>query len=118
MEYTAVIPLDAPLLEPSIYGRMLAEIEKNLEVEAVVPRSQLGLEPLTGIYQTQAFLTACENAIKNGIERVMDVVSSLNNVKILNSYEFKLVDPKLLSFHNVNTQADLDRLMEKMDDDK
>jgi molybdopterin-guanine dinucleotide biosynthesis protein A len=117
-EYTAVIPLDTPLLEPSIYSRMLAEIEKNLEVEAVIPRSPLGLEPLMGVYQTQVFLSACENAIKNGIERVMDVVSSLKNVKILDLDEFISVDPKLLSFHNVNTQADLDRLMEKMDEAK
>jgi hypothetical protein len=39
-------------------------------------------------------------------------------VKILDLDEFISVDPKLLSFHNVNTQADLDRLMEKMDEAK
>jgi hypothetical protein len=46
----------------------------------------------------------------------MDAVNSLKNVKILDIYEFIAVDPKLLSFHNVNTQPDLNRLMENIDD--
>jgi molybdopterin-guanine dinucleotide biosynthesis protein A len=117
-DYTAILPLDAPLLEPRIYDRMALEIEKHPNVESVVPRSRMGLEPLTGIYQTQALLSACENVIKKGGERVLDAVSALVNVKSLDIDKFKSIDPKLLSFYNVNTQADLDRLMEKIDEDK
>ncbi len=114
-DFTAILPLDSPLLETGIYDVMLAEIEKHPNVEGVVPRSRMGIEPLTGVYQTRALLTACENTIKFGMERVMDAVSSLKNVTFLDLDEFRSVDPKLLSFHNVNTQADLDRLMEKID---
>lgn len=114
MDYTAILPLDAPLLDHRIYGRMFAETLKSPEVEAVIPRSRMGIEPLTGVYQTLAFRSACETVINRGGERVMDAISSLKNVKFLDLDEFRSVDPKLLSFHNVNTQADLNRLMEKI----
>jgi molybdopterin-guanine dinucleotide biosynthesis protein A len=114
--FTAVLPIDAPLLTAGIYSLMAREVEGEPGLEAVVPSGLYGPEPLFGVYQTRAFLSACKNTIKRGDESVMKAVESLKIVKYIDLEAFKPIDPKLLSFQNINTPLDLELLMEKIDD--
>lgn len=110
--YAAVLPVDAPLLNPDIYGRMAEEIEKDPTIEAVVPRNDDGPQPLYGIYGVSAFLSACNKTITRGGESVVEAISALKKVRFIDVEEFRKIDPKLLSFHNVNTPKDLKVLEE------
>ncbi|MFQ5800129.1 MAG: molybdenum cofactor guanylyltransferase [Candidatus Hydrothermarchaeales archaeon] len=112
--YAAVLPVDAPLLNPAIYRRMAEEIEKDPTIEAVVPRSDDGPQPLYGIYRVSAFLSACNKTIARGGESVLEAISALKKVRFIDVEEFRVIDPKLLSFHNVNTPSDLKVLEEKL----
>ncbi len=114
-EYTAILPLDAPMLNIKIYSRMLDEIEGRPDVGAVIPESYKGAEPLYGVYRTDSFLSATRRATEDGFQRVQDAINMLDNVVRLDLEEFRGADPKLLSFHNVNTPFDLERLKETID---
>src|SRR3990172_5857725 len=90
-EYAALLPVDAPLLNPMVYERMAAEIEQNPRLEAVIPRSPHGDEPLFGMYNVQVFLKACRETIAKGEESVAGAVSLLKNVRYLDLEEFRAV---------------------------
>jgi molybdopterin-guanine dinucleotide biosynthesis protein A len=114
-QLTILMPVDAPLLNPEIYKTMVDKIERDPSIEAVVPKVFSGPEPLFGVYQTTPFLSGCTMAIKRGDESVMDAINLLSSVNFIEMGEFKDIDPKFLSFQNVNTPFDLERLMEKID---
>jgi molybdopterin-guanine dinucleotide biosynthesis protein A len=114
-QLTVLMPVDAPLLNPDIYKTMVDKIERDRSIVAVIPKVFSGPEPLFGVYQTAPFLSVCQMAIKRGDESVMDAINLLNSVNFIEMDEFKDIDPKLLSFHNVNTPFDLERLMEMID---
>jgi len=114
-KYTAILPLDAPMLNIKIYARMLEEIKGHSDVDGVIPESYKGAEPLYGVYRTESFLSATRKATENGFQRVQDAINLLETVVRLDIEKFRGVDPKLLSFHNVNTPFDLERLMETID---
>jgi molybdopterin-guanine dinucleotide biosynthesis protein A len=111
-DYTAVLPVDAPLLNPGIYGIMTEEIEKEPYLEAVVPRSPEGSQPIYGTYRVSSFLTAIKETISAGGDSVVEAISALKNVKFIDLEVFRTVDPKLLSFHNVNTPYEMEVLEE------
>jgi len=110
-DYVAVLPVDAPLLNPGIYRLMAGEVERTRGLEAVVPLGPSGPEPLLALYKVKPFLKACERAIAEGGERAMDAVERLRQVRYLHADMFKAVDPELLSFRNINTPEDLRALL-------
>jgi molybdopterin-guanine dinucleotide biosynthesis protein A len=114
-DYVAVLPVDAPLLKTAIYRLMKSTLERDSLLEAVIPLGATGPEPLHGVYRTESFLFACESAIFSGKERVLDAVKNLENVRFLELKEFLKVDPKLLSFLNINTPSDLKKLKRNLD---
>jgi molybdopterin-guanine dinucleotide biosynthesis protein A len=115
-DYVAVLPVDAPLLKPDIYNRLLKEFEKDPSIKAVVPESMYGPEPLFGVYLVSDFLEASQEVISSGNEGVVDAIHYLDNVKFIGIEEFKKIDPKLLSFCNINTYLDFERLKERIND--
>lgn len=115
-EYVALLPVDAPLLNPAIYIAMDELLIRHPGYEGLIPLGPDGPHPLFGMYNVSAFERACENAISRGETRVMEGVSRLDTVKYIDVENFKTVDPKLLSFYNVNTPRDFEYLMEIMDE--
>jgi len=77
--FAALLPVDAPLLNPEIYGIMVDRRGVDDSIEAVVPHGFYGLEPLYGVYRVKSFRDACEWAVSNDLERVVDAVGHLNN---------------------------------------
>jgi molybdopterin-guanine dinucleotide biosynthesis protein A len=76
--------------------------------DAVVPRLGEGMvEPLHAVYAK-----SCLDIIKTQLERnQLSVNSFLNAVRIkyIERAECERLDPELLSFFNINNQADLER---------
>jgi molybdopterin-guanine dinucleotide biosynthesis protein A len=116
MEYVALMPVDAPLLQSEIYKPMIALIKEDPSIDAVVPKGVRGSEPLYGIYNVKSFREACNEAVENGFERVQDALGYLKNLRFIDIADLRSFDTKLLSFHNINTPLDLELLMEKVDE--
>ena len=113
--YVAVLPVDSPLINVDIYRKMWADINSNPSLDAVIPKDKNTSATLMGIYKTSSLLHACNKAISGGSEKLRDAVGSLGEVLYLGFDEFRQIDPKLLSFFNVNTPSDFKRLKEIRD---
>jgi molybdopterin-guanine dinucleotide biosynthesis protein A len=75
--------------------------------DAAVPIRPNGLkEPLHAVYDREKMLLACEEAVKNGERRIQAPLRRLK-VNYVPVDLFRSIDPKLLTFFNINTQEDL-----------
>lgn len=99
-DYSFVTACDMPFIDPIIV-RYLCDAEK-MRYDAVIPCSQVGLEPLHAVYSS-ACKDIFENAIQNGERKIQKI---LHKVRVrLVSYE-ELGDAGghiTSSFMNVNT---------------
>jgi molybdopterin-guanine dinucleotide biosynthesis protein A len=77
------------------------------DCDAVVPRVNGELEPLCALYSTK-ISGAIEQNLDSGVRRIKTTLSS-QRVRIVEGQELALMDPKLLTFFNINTPADLER---------
>ncbi|MCS7139888.1 MAG: NTP transferase domain-containing protein [Candidatus Nezhaarchaeota archaeon] len=104
-EYVAVVPCDAPFINP----RVLIELFKRAEGhEAAIPCWPNGyLEPLHSVYQRDALLKAADELIKKGSRSMLHLIERLSDVIYVPVEELKLIDDRLLTFFNVNTPRDL-----------
>lgn len=100
-----VVACDMPFLNTELLRYML---ELSGDFDAVVPRLGEGMaEPLHAVYSK-----SCLENMKKRLERdQLGVHSFLNTVRVryVERAECQRLDPKLLSFFNVNYQSDLDR---------
>jgi molybdopterin-guanine dinucleotide biosynthesis protein A len=104
-EWTLVVPCDQPFLIPALLLGLLGQPRDD--VDAIVGR-QAGLaEPLPGLYR-RTCLPAVEEALVSGERSLRDLLSSLR-VRALPEEQLHQWDAQLLSYLNINTQADLAR---------
>jgi molybdopterin-guanine dinucleotide biosynthesis protein A len=100
-----VVACDMPLLQPSLLGVLLRQAAGH---EAVVPVTAAGPEPLCAVYSREC-LPAVKQRLDDADYKVMNTLQDLN-VLYLDEEEWRRFDPEGLSFLNVNTQADLERV--------
>lgn len=106
--YSIVVACDMPFLNTELLGYML---KLSRGFDAVVPRlGEEKAEPLHAIYSG-----TCLDKMKTRLERnQLGVYSFLNTIRVryVEREECQRLDPQLLSFFNINYQADLDRANE------
>ena len=99
------VACDMPFLNTKLLGNM---VELSHGFDAVVPRWQNGmLEPLHAVYAKNC-LDIMKKRLENdqlGIYRFLNEI----NVRYIEEEECKQFDPDLLSFFNINHEADLKR---------
>lgn len=99
------VACDMPFLNNKLLGYM---IDLSRDFDAVVPRWQNGmLEPLHAIY-AKSCLDTMKTRLENdrlGIHRFLNEIS----VRYIEEEECRQFDPELLSFFNINHEADLKR---------
>jgi molybdopterin-guanine dinucleotide biosynthesis protein A len=99
------VACDMPFLNNGLLSHM---IDLSHGFDAVVPRWQNGmLEPLHAVY-AKSCLDTMKKRLENdqlGIYRFLDEI----NVRYIEEEECKQFDPDLLSFFNINHEADLKR---------
>lgn len=109
-----VVACDMPFLNTELLRYM---IDLSHDFDAVVPRLAAGmLEPLHAVYSK-----GCLKSIKTHLERnQLGVNSFLSTVRAryVERAECQRLDPKLLSFFNINCQSDLDQSITIADEDK
>jgi molybdopterin-guanine dinucleotide biosynthesis protein A len=99
--YSLVVACDMPFLNVGLLGYML---KLSPGFDAVVPRLKR-IEPLHAIY-SKSCLDSMKRQLENNqlvIARFLDTI----NVRHVEQDECQRFDPKLLSFFNINSKADL-----------
>ena len=104
-----VVACDMPFLNSKILHYM---IDSTPGFDVVVPRMNNTVEPLHAIYSLNC-IQAIEKLLNENKLAVSEILK-LVKTNYIDSYELKKFDPELLSFFNINTQADLIRAEELM----
>jgi molybdopterin-guanine dinucleotide biosynthesis protein A len=103
--YSLLLPCDTPFISIQI-TQFLLDICANRG--AVIPRWPSGyIEPLQAAYHTKLALTAAKKALEQGKLDLRSMIARLKGVRYVSTIVLRQMDPKLLTFFNVNTTYDL-----------
>ena len=106
-EYSLLLPCDTPLVSTQIVQFLLDICTKK---SAVIPRWPSGyIEPLQAAYHTQSALTAAKTALEQGKMNMRSMIDNLSVVRYVSTMVLEQLEPKLLTFFNINTTQDLQR---------
>jgi len=104
-DYSVLLPCDTPFLSSQVIATLL---RLCIHRHAVVPQWPNGyVEPLEAAYHTKSAVAAAEAAAKCGELDLRSMISRLQEVKYVSTLFLRQLDPKLLTFFNVNTPEDL-----------
>lgn len=105
-EHHLLLAVDYPLVQPALLQLLL---EKSVDAWAVCGRSASFLEPLVAYYNAACAPVARE-MLDEGELRTRELFKRVP-AAIVTDAEYDGVDPKRLSQVNVNTQADMERVV-------
>jgi len=106
-EYSLLLPCDTPFVSGDIASLLL---DLCINRSAVVPRWPNGyIEPLQAAYHTKSALTAARAALEQGRLDLRSMIACLRGVRYISTMVLQQLDPKLLTFFNINNPTDLRR---------
>jgi molybdopterin-guanine dinucleotide biosynthesis protein A len=106
-EYSLLLPCDTPFISSQITQFLL---DTCVNKGAVIPRWPSGyIEPLQAAYQTKLALAAAKEALEQGKLDLRSMIARLRRVRYISTVVLRQMDPKLLTFFNINTLGDLKR---------
>lgn len=101
--HALVTACDMPFVQPPMIELLLGAHEPHLDV--IIPRTALGFEPLMAIYSKRC-LNPMEAALMNREYQVQRIFKKVRKHEI-EEPELRRADAELISFCNLNTEADL-----------
>ena len=101
----AVVACDMPFASAVILRACKDQLVANPHLDAVIPGTQHGLEPLHAVYRRETCLPAVKAAIDAGKWKVISWHQDIN-LQILVPEEIKRLDPHGTAFENPNTPED------------
>jgi len=106
-EYSLLLSCDTPFVSSHIASLLL---DLCINRRAVIPRWPNGfIEPLQAAYHTKSAQIAAEKTLENGKMDLQSMIALLRGVRYISTMVLQQIDPKLLTFFNVNTLSDLKR---------
>ena len=102
-EWVALVAADMPHLEPDLIRALWSYRDG---VDAVVPVTPKGLEPLLALYRVDSCLGPARDALSTGRRRVVAMFPSIRVAEVPVE-ALREVDPELRSLVNINTPEDL-----------
>jgi molybdopterin-guanine dinucleotide biosynthesis protein A len=102
--YNLVVACDMPFLNQPLLRYMTGVTDGY---DAVMPRTESGLEPLHAIY-SKGCLAPIESLFREDKKAIIELCK-LVKVRCVEAEEVDRFDPQRLSFFNINTAADLAR---------
>jgi len=106
-QYSLLLPCDTPFVSVEIAALLL---DLCVNKDAVIPRWPNGyIEPLQATYNTESVKEAAEKALDEGKQDLLSMIHHLRGVRYLSTLVLEQLDPKLLTFFNVNTPEALKR---------
>jgi len=104
-EYSLLLPCDTPFVSKEIASLLL---DLCVNRSAVIPRwPNRYIEPLQAVYHTKSALTASKTAYKENKLDLRSMIANLRGVRYISTLVLQQLDPKLMTFFNVNTPEDL-----------
>ena len=103
-DWLLILGCDMPFIRRPLLRYIISQRQSH---DLVVPRLEVGLEPLHALYHRNC-LYSVEAALDRGERRVSSFFSDLN-VRYLDPAEMAPWDPQGRSFFNINTPDDLER---------
>jgi molybdopterin-guanine dinucleotide biosynthesis protein A len=103
----AIVACDMPFASSELLSRASDRLVVE-QVDAVVPRTGDGLEPLHAVYRRKTCIPAVKRALETGEWKVTSWFSKVN-IAFMESEELMIYDPEKIAFWNVNTVEDLER---------
>ena len=104
-EYSLLLPCDAPLVSTQIVQFLLDMFTNK---RAVIPRWPSGyIEPLQAVYHTKSALIAAKTALAQGKMNMRSMIDNLRGARYVSTMVLEQLEPRLLTFFNVNTPQDL-----------
>jgi molybdopterin-guanine dinucleotide biosynthesis protein A len=101
--WNLILACDLPYLTTE-WLRWLISRQRSPEAQAIVPRTQRGLEPLAALYHRDCF-TPIAAALSRGTRKVTDALAELR-VAVVEEPEWSLLDPERRVLRNMNTPED------------
>ena len=103
--YVAVAACDMPFASLEIFALELILLQET-GADAVIPRSEAGVEPFHALYRKETCLPFVQSALEAGKRRV-DAWFSEVHIRYLEPEEILPYDPEQLAFLNINTPEEL-----------
>ena len=103
--YVAVVACDMPFASLEIFAIELVLLQET-GADAVIPRSEAGMEPFHAVYRRETCLPHIRAALEAGKRRV-DAWFGQVNIRYLNPEEILPYDPGQRAFLNINTPEEM-----------
>jgi len=104
-EYSLLLPCDVPLVSTQVVQFLL---DMCTNKSAVIPRWPSGyIEPLQAVYHTKSALIAAKTALAQGKMKMRAMIDNLRGARYVSTIVLEQLEPRLLTFFNVNTPQDL-----------
>jgi molybdopterin-guanine dinucleotide biosynthesis protein A len=102
-----LLPCDTPLISTK-FASLLLDVCENRN--AVIPRYPNGyIEPLQAAYNTKNCLDVLLKTVEEGKMDFRSMIERLPRILYISTLAVKELDPKLLTFFNINTVYDLNK---------
>jgi molybdopterin-guanine dinucleotide biosynthesis protein A len=102
-----------PFANPDILRTCRDFLLDNPDLDAVIPSTVRGMEPLHAVYRREPCLKAVKDAIKADQWKMISWHPNVN-VRVLSPDETALLDPEGLAFANVNTLEEYKAAIRRM----
>lgn len=109
-DYTLIIAVDLPLIKREIAITIYQECLK-MQADALIPTKGDNFEPLLACYSYNA-VKEIEKSFKMQERKILIPINRLKKVIFYDIENLRKIDKNLISFFNVNTKEDLQRVEE------
>lgn len=107
----AVVACDMPFASPEILATCRDLLLTDPKLDAVIPSTEQGLEPLHAVYRRETCLPAVKRAIDADKWKMIGWHKDVN-VRVLTTDEIAFLNKDNIIFWNVNTPADFSSALE------
>ena len=111
----AIIGCDMPFASKPLFRKLLQILEEE-NLDAVLPSSPNGLEPLHAVYRPQVCLQPIWRALMANQNKMVAFLPLVKS-RILSIDETAEFDSKFRMFHNINTPEDINQAEEMLKED-
>lgn len=104
-KYSLLLPCDTPFLSSEVATLLL---DCCIGRDAAIPRWPNGwIEPLQAAYDRKSAIVAAKKALDRGKMDMLSMIDYLRGIRFISMVVVQKLDPRLLTFFNINTLADL-----------
>jgi len=106
-KHSLLLPCDTPFISNRVLSLLL---DLCINRNAAIPRwPNEYIEPFQAAYHTESALWAAEIALKEKKSDMQSMILHMTKVRYISTLVLRQMDPKLLTFFNINTPEDLKR---------